>query len=464
MVLFITYLPVWQEAFILAWPVILNHIFTTAMRTTDMILMGFFGPAAVTAVGLGDVWERIILRIGLGLGTGSISLISQETGTQTKQASKNADEILSQVIFASIIIGIPFIVIGWLIPDTLIRILGAAPKVIELGAQYLLIIFSAAPFRIISIIAARAMQGTGDTKTPMVVEIVGNIINITLSIVLALGIGPFPNYGVLGVGIGTFTAKFISALIYILIFLSNKSKFNLQIPSKDWDLTIIRQLFKVSMPKILQGIYQSLITFPFNSLVLVFGTEAAAAYHISRRIHQQLIAPLHRSYYTVTTIMGGQKLGAGQPEESKKTTRGMLWLTVFTIGGFALILYFTAPWLIKIFTNDQITISYGIRFLKALSIGAPILTIYGVFAGMLNGAGNTKTALFGNLFSQTIFKLGLSYLLSIIFNLGLIGILIGLVIDFLVRALWVGKKYLKGDWVAEAGKMIDERRAKESKL
>src|SRR6056297_736552 len=464
MAVFVAYFPVWKEALILAWPVVLNHIFTTAMRTTDMILMGFFGPAAVTAVGLGDVWERIILRIGLGLGTGSISLISQETGTQTKQASKNADEILSQVIFASIIIGIPFIVIGWLIPDTLIRILGAAPKVIELGAQYLLIIFSAAPFRIISIIAARAMQGTGDTKTPMVVEIVGNIINITLSIVLALGIGPFPNYGVLGVGIGTFTAKFISALIYILIFLSNKSKFNLQIPSKDWDLTIIRQLFKVSMPKILQGIYQSLITFPFNSLVLVFGTEAAAAYHISRRIHQQLIAPLHRSYYTVTTIMGGQKLGAGQPEESKKTTRGMLWLTVFTIGGFALILYFTAPWLIKIFTNDQITISYGIRFLKALSIGAPILTIYGVFAGMLNGAGNTKTALFGNLFSQTTFKLGLSYLLSIIFNLGLIGILIGLVIDFTVRALWVGKKYLKGDWVDEAGKMIEERRSKESKL
>jgi len=460
MLIFMTYFPVWKEAFILAWPVILNHIFTTAMRTTDMILMGFFGPAAVTAVGLGDVWERIILRIGLGLGTGSISLISQETGTQTKQARRNADEILSQVIFASIIIGIPFILIGWLIPDTLIRILGAAPKVVKLGAQYLLIIFSAAPFRIISIIAARAMQGTGDTKTPMVVEIIGNIINISLSIVLALGLGPFPNYGVLGVGIGTFTAKLVSALIYVLIFLSKKSRFNLQMPSKDWDLTIIRQLFKVSMPKILQGIYQSLITFPFNSLVLVFGTEAAAAYHISRRIHQQLIAPLHRSYYTVTTIMGGQKLGAGQPEESKKTTRGMLWLTVFTIGSFAVVLFFTAPWLIRIFTDDKATISFGIRFLKALSIGAPILTIYGVFAGMLNGAGNTKTALFGNLFSQTTFKLGLSYLLSIIFNLGLVGILIGLIIDFTVRALWVGRKYLKGDWVDEADKMIEERRIK----
>src|SRR6056297_3991563 len=172
MSLFITYLPVWQEAYILAWPVMLNHIFTTAMRTTDMILMGFFCPAAVTAVGLGDVWERIILRIALGLGSGSISLISQESGTNTIKAQKNKDEVLSQVIFASILIGIPFIIIGWAIPEKLISVLGAAPEVVKLGAQYLLIIFSAAPFRIIAIIAARAMQGTGDTKTPMVVEII----------------------------------------------------------------------------------------------------------------------------------------------------------------------------------------------------------------------------------------------------------------------------------------------------
>lgn len=459
MVLFMSYLPIWKEAFVLGWPIMLNHIFTTAMRTTDMILMGFFGPAAVTAVGLGDVWERIVLRIGLGLGTGSISLISQETGTGTKKAKENADEILSQVIFASIIIGIPFILIGWLIPDSLIRVLGAAPEVIKLGAQYILIIFSASPFRILALISARALQGTGDTRTPMVVEVISNIVNIVLSVILALGIGPVPEYGVIGVGVGTFIAKTLSALIYLFIFLGKRSKFDLQMPSKDWDLTIIKQLFQVSMPKILQGLYQSLINFPFNSLVLMFGTEAAAAYHISLRIHHQIIAPLFRSYYTVTTIFGGQKLGAGKPEESKKSTIAMILLAFITIGFLAVILFFTAPFFIKIFTDDPETISFGVRFLRALSIGGPIFTIYGVLAGLLNGAGNTKTALFGNLFSQTIFKLGLSYLLSMIFNLGVLGILIGLVLDFAVRALWVGWKYLKGDWVEEAGKMIDERRA-----
>src|SRR6056297_2251788 len=108
------YFPIWIKALHLAWPVMLNHIFTTAMRTTDMVLMGFFGPAAVAAVGLGDVWESIVLQIGLGLGTGSISLISQESGIKSRLAEENENIILSQVMYVGFLIGIPFIVVGFL--------------------------------------------------------------------------------------------------------------------------------------------------------------------------------------------------------------------------------------------------------------------------------------------------------------------------------------------------------------
>jgi len=462
MAAFISYLPLWKEAFVLAWPVMLNHIFVTAMRTTDMILMGYFGPAAVTAVGLGDVWESIILRIGLGLGTGSISLISQESGTKTAAAKANKDLILSQVIFVSLIIGIPFIFIALLFAEEMIALLGAAPEVIELGAQYLLIIFAAAPFRIISIIAARALQGSGDTRTPMIVEVISNLINIIVSVGLALGIWFFPKIGVPGVGIGTFTAKTISAVIFILTFLSSKSEFNLKNPIKNWDFILIKQLFKVSAPKIAEGFYQSLITFPFNSIVLLFGTEAAAAYHIARRVFQQLIAPMHRAYYTVTAILSGQKIGAGKVEESKKTVEAMLILTVVSIGSFSLLIFFSSPYLVRLFGDNPETLAIAIRFLKALSIGGPVITIYGVLAGHLNGAGNTKSALYGNLLSQTLLKLGISYLLGVFFNLGLLGILIALPADFFGRALWVARKYLSDDWIAEADLMISERRAQDS--
>ena len=462
MAVFISYLPLWKEAFILAWPVILNHIFVTAMRTTDMILMGYFGPAAVAAVGLGDVWESIILRIGLGLGSGSISLISQESGLNTDAAKANKDLVLSQVIFISLIIGIPFIFIAIFFSEQMIALLGAAPEVIELGAQYLLIIFAAAPFRIVSIIAARALQGSGDTKTPMIVEVISNFINIIVSVTLALGIGFFPKIGVPGVGIGTFTAKTISAVIFILIFLSSKSEFNLKNPLKNWNFILIKQLFKVSAPKITEGLYQSLITFPFNAIVLLFGTEAAAAYHIARRVFQQLIAPMHRAYYTVTAILSGQKIGSGDIEGSKKTVEAMLILTIFSIGGFSLLIYFTSPYLVRLFGDNPETLAAAVRFLKALSIGGPVITIYGVLAGHLNGAGNTRSALYGNLLSQTLFKLVLSYILGVTFELGLLGVLIALPADFFGRAIWVGRKYLSYDWIAEADLMIKERREEES--
>ncbi|MFW5976760.1 MAG: MATE family efflux transporter [Bacillota bacterium] len=454
------YYPIWKEALLLAWPVFLNHIFTTAMRTTDMLLMGFFGPAAVTAVGLGDVWERIVLRIGLGLGAGSISLISQESGIDAKISARNAETVLTQILITGAIAGIPFMIIGWLIPEQLIEILGAAPEVIVLAAQYLLIIFSAAPFRIISLISARALQGSGDTRTPMIIGIISNVVNIGLSAGLALGIGFFPELGVIGVGWGTFTAKFIAAILYIIIFLLPRSKLNLRYPREGWDFTITKQLLIVSIPRSLQGGYQSLIAFPFNSLVLLFGTEAAAAYHIARRIQQQLMAPLHRSYGTVATILTGNRLGQKGYQDSRKVAKGMLWLTAITITFIGTNLFIFAPGLVKIFTEDAATIPFAVGFLRALSLGAPIIAVYRVLSGVLTGAGDTKTPFYGMVISQTLFKMGLSYILSVTLGLNITGIFIGLICDYIVQTFWVLRRFRTNKWITDAREMINDRHRK----
>lgn len=451
------YYLIWKEALVLAWPIVLSHIFTTAMRTTDMILMGFFGPAAVTAVGLGDVWERIVLRLGLGLGAGSIAIISQESGAENAISDKNTGEVLTQVLITGFFIGLPFMLIGLLIPDKLIAVLGATPEVIVLAAQYLLVIFLAAPFRIISLISSRALQGTGDTRTPMIVGVLSNIVNIVFSVILSLGIGPFPELGVLGVGWGTFIAKILAASAYIVVFILPDSKLNLHIPEDGWDFTITRQLLKVSIPRSLQGGYQSLIAFPFNSLILLFGTEAAAAYHISRRIQQQLMAPFQRAFGTVTTILVGNSLGKGDHNRSSELTKGILWLSLMTIsiaGGF---LFVFAPSIVRIFTDDLVTIGYGVRFLRVLSIGAFILTCYHVLSGLLTAAGDTRTSFYGSLINQTLFKLGLSYLLSVPLGLKLTGIFIGLLTDFSGQLTWIFLRFRSLRWIDDAQNMINER-------
>ena len=458
MLLYALYSPVWRQALILAWPMMLSHIFSTAMRTTDMILMGAFGPAAVAAVGLGDVWDRLVLQIGLGLGAGSIALISQETGVDRRDGNRSADVVLTQVLIAGAVAGLPFVLLAWSIPGQLIGLLGPSPDVVALAAQYLQIVFSSAPFRIMSLISSRALQGTGDTRTPMAVGVAANAANIVLSIALVTGCGPFPELGVPGVGWGTALANFLSAGAFIVLFLLPSTYLSLRLPPGGWDLAVTRQLLAVGVPRMLQGGYQSIIAFPFNALVLLFGTEAAAAYHISMRIQQQVMAPMGRSYDTVTTILVGQNLGRRRHAESRKVGKGMLWLAAATVGFVGICLLLSAPLAVRIFTDDAPTIAHGVWFLRTLSVGAPIFALHSVLSGLLTGAGDTRTGFYGSVMSQTFFMLGLSYVASVGLGLGLVGIYAGLLADHISRTLWVARRFRSGIWIEEAEQMIDERR------
>ncbi len=82
-----------------------------------------------------------------------------------------------------------------------------------------------------------------------------------------------------------------------------------------------------------------------------------------------------------------------------------------------------------------------------------------ISARCLQGTGDTRTPFYGLVISQTLFKLGLSYLLSVPLELGIMGIFVGLVVDYGFQALWVGRQFLTDSWVEEAEELIAERRS-----
>lgn len=223
----------------------------------------------------------------------------------------------------------------------------------------------------------------------------GNLVNVGFSIVLALGIGFFPEYGALGVGLGTFIAKLFEAVVYMTLFILPGGVLSLEHRILPWDFVITRQLLRISIPISLRGGYQCLIDFPFNSLILVFGTEAVAAYHICRRIQQQLLAPLQRTLSTVTIILVGRELGAGWPGMSRISVNGLFLFSAAAIGIPAAGLYFMALWGVRLFTDDANTIVYGVGFLRAFLVGAPFLAFYNVISGALAAAGDSRTSFYG---------------------------------------------------------------------
>lgn len=278
-------LGVWRRTFSLSWPLMIEQAFNTMMRTVDIIVTGLFSPAAVAAIGLADLYAQIPLRLGLGFGSGAIALSSQDTG---REAIATRDEAITQAMLIGLLTGVPIVMAGLLFSREAIAILGATPTVAQMGGTYLTIVFMAAPARITGLVGSRALQGTGDTRTPMVVNITSNVINIAGSVVLGLGLGPAPRLSIIGVGIGTFAGRVFAAVAFFVILLRGWSTATFVRPRY---LTTTRQLFEVSIPTIAEGFSQTIANFPFNSILLGFGTEVNAAYHIGRRMYQQLAGP-----------------------------------------------------------------------------------------------------------------------------------------------------------------------------
>jgi len=274
-----------------------EQVLRTLMRTTDVIVAGVFSPAAITAVGLADIYARLPLWFGLGVGDGAIALSSQDTGSG---ATANRDEAVSAALTLGLLAGIPFVVFGLLFEQAAIGVLGAERDVVVIGASYLAVILFSSPARHTTLIAAKSIQGTGNTRTPMYVNLASNVLNIGLTVGLAFGVAGIPDYGVVGIAIATAVADVFAAVVFLLVLASEISEISLVRPS---DPVIAKQLVLISAPRIAEGLSEVVAQFPFNAILLAFGTEVNAAYHIGMRLYQQVAAPLSRGYGVAANVL-----------------------------------------------------------------------------------------------------------------------------------------------------------------
>jgi putative MATE family efflux protein len=441
----------WRRVASLSWPIGIQHAFTTLMRTVDVVVAGTFAPAYVTAIGLADLYGQLPLRIGLSLGTGAIALSSQDTG---RAAETTRNRAITQAVLVGFLIGLPLIAFGLRFADVFIEILGAEREVVRLGAAYLTLIFVAAPMRIVGLVGARSLQGTGDTVTPMFVNGGASIFNAIATVLLALGVGPLPRLGIVGIGLATLLARTLEAVVIVVAIASSWTDLAFARPRSP---TITKQLARISVPNFAEGMSTSVANFPFNALLLVFGTEVNAAYHIGRRIYQQLTGPIYRAINTVASILVGQSLGEGDPAGARYTGFAIAALSVVTMGVAGAILVIGAEPIARVFTNDPPTLEYATTFTRVFGVSMLFFGIFFPFAGGLRGAGETRIPFYGRAIGSFGFMLGASYLLAIVLGWGVLGIYVGLVSNYLTWAVVAVVGFAWGDWAEQAAGMMAER-------
>ena len=448
---------VWRRVFTLAWPVMAEQTFRTAMRTTDIVVTALFSPAAVVAIGLADLYARFPLRIGLGLGGGAIALSSQDTGAD---ATATRDEAVTQAILLGALAGVPFVAFGLLYGEFAIDVFGTLvgqetpSTVVALGSVYLAIIFATAPARHVALVGARALQGTGDTRTPMYVNVLANSVNIAGSVVLGLGLFGLPRLEIVGVGLATATANVLTATLLCAAIWGSWTAANFARPR---DLTITRQLLRVSAPRVLEGFGSEIAEFPFNALLLGFGEAVNAGFQIGRRVYQQVTGPLSRGYNVAASVLVGQALGAGDPDDARYNGWAVAALGMLTVGTIGLALVVLAPWLVRLFTSDPETVGYAVDFARVYGLAGAALVCFSALSGSLQGASETRIPFVARVTGMFGFFLGASWLLGRTFGVGPEGAYVGVLLAYPWMALFVVAGFAYTGWAARAADMMAVR-------
>ncbi|MDQ3308565.1 MAG: MATE family efflux transporter [Gemmatimonadota bacterium] len=412
--------------------------------------MGGLPPALATdsLAALGMSIQAIIMVVVLlsGVSVGTTALVARMVGAGQRA---EANTIARQSMVLAALFGLGFIVpVGVVIAPGLLRTLGATGQVLEIGVPFLRLSFVGMPLVAMNFVAAMALRGAGDTRTPLRVLLVANVFNIGISYMLIYGVGPFPRMNALGAAAGNMLAGLLSFILYQRALASGRH--GLQI---DWSERPVltrghtRRVLSIGAPTGFQYFMLNLSGVLVYRLVSATPdhTLAVAAYAIGVQVRNVAVW-VAQSFGAAASAMVGQNLGAQQLDRAARAGWTATGSAVALLVGIALLIGFGAPTLVRLFNDDPTTVRIGADYLRTLALSFPALAVALTVAGALQGAGATKIPMVTNLFTQLVLAVPAAYYFGIVRGGGTSAIWWSLAASTVVYAALNAAAYAHGGW------------------
>lgn len=406
-----------QRLWKLAWPAIMGNISQTLLNLVDMVMVGQLGALALAAVGLGGQVSWFMMPIMAAVATGTLALVARFVGAKDEE---NATLALEQSLYLSFLLGIPVMLFGWFFGDDILRIMGASDNVIELGYEYIKVLFAFYPIRFVGFTAFSALRGAGDTKTPMKLGILMNIVNAVFDYLLIFGKFGFPKLGPVGAAWGSGIGITTSFLIGLYLLSSGRLVLHFK-PSWSFHTSMARRVLRIGIPTMVERGLFSFYNFLYMSIVTRFGTIALAAHQVGIRVESIAYMPAF-GFNVATAALVGQSLGEGRPDKAEKTVYEAIKMVSLFMATMAVILMAFPRYLVMPFISPSDP-NYG----EVLRLAAIYLIIVGiseiplgwlfVIGGALRGAGDTKSPMYITAVSKLLFRIVPAYLLGFGFTI-----------------------------------------------
>lgn len=437
---------------LLALPVIAANLLQSLVNVVDVFLAGRLGPLAIAAVGLSSSIRMVVIIGIFAVTAGSMALAAQARGARDPA---QLSFVVRQSLSLAVLVGLGLGAVGWVAAEPLLAFLnsGGDPLAVELGAQYLTILFAGTVFLTLNFTINSLMQGAGDTVTPLYISGGVNVLNVVLSYLLTFGVGPLPALGVAGLAWGTVLARIIASAIGLAILYSGKNVIALLPGSYRPDLGMFRDILAIGIPSGLQGIVRNTAQLLVVRIVTstAAGTYGAAALAVGFQVESLAFMPGLAIAVAATSLVG-RSLGAWQVATARQHGNAAVLLGIAVMSAIAVPLFLFAPQLIRLFdpSAHPTVLSAGTSYLRINALSQPVLAVAMVLNGALRGAGDTTPGLIGTVIGRVLIVVPLAHLLALTLGFGVEGVWWALVIGTVFQAGYVLVRWQSQAWLKVA--------------
>jgi multidrug resistance protein, MATE family len=401
--------------------------------------LGYGSAEALAGVGVGANIMFVVTSIILAGAIGSTALIARATGAKQ---SDEVDQAVEQSVLLGIALGVLGLILLYPLAPQAMALLGAGPEIAPLGVEFLRIVALSMPLTGVLFLCNGALRGAGDTRTPLLIMLLINSINIVGSWLLVNGQFGLPALGVAGAAWGTTISRCLGGIVVIAVLVRGRGLLKLtRWPRFDFGIT--RRIVHIGLPTAAEMlVFQGAIVF-FARYIVGLGTIAYAAHTAVVTTHSISFLPGFGFAVAATTLVG-QSLGAQDVQRARRSGHEAFAQAALFMGVMGVLFALFPGWFLSLLVDDPQVVATATPALRIVGLVQPLLAGSFVYAGALRGAGDTRWPLLSKLISPWLVRLPIAFLL--LPWLGLTGAWIALSADFVFQALLVWWRFRGNRW------------------
>jgi MATE family multidrug resistance protein len=439
--------PLRPTVFWLALPVLLEQFLNFCVGTCDIWLAGHLpDPSqttpATTAVGVAAYVGWLASMLFTFVAAGTTALVARHWGAGEHDA---ANRITNRSLLLAGLAGMGFVTFIWPAAPLVPRALVLDDAATAITIQYLRIDSIGLVFTAISLVAAAALRGSGDTKTPMFVLGAVSLVNLVMSAGFVYGWPPFPALGVTGIVWGTLVARCSGGLLMLAWLASGRG--GLRLRPGDFSLFNhdVWRILRIGLPAGADGAILWTGHFVFLRIISELGPVAMAAHMVGIRVEAITYLPAV-AWGAAAATMVGQSLGSGDADRARRS--GHEAVKQCGLLGIAITLTFTlaADWIFRQMHTDPEVCRVGAQAFPIVGIFQIPLLVGIIYVASLRGAGDTRFPLLMTALSTFCLRLPAAWFLSTQLGWGLLGAWTGMCLDMGVRSVMASTRFVQGKW------------------